>query len=115
LIWAQTSLPAKGSVPFDHDFILETALNRLRSKLRYTNIAKGFLQETFRTAGLQADYEMVVGHSLNRTNFRDKVLKIKMIERVSVLTDAVGEKGGRPPYLYASPRDLVEAVDRNFP
>jgi 8-oxo-dGTP diphosphatase len=105
---------SKGSLPFDHYDIVHTALDRLRGKLRYTNIAKGFLEQAFRIEELQQVYEAILRHPLNRTNFRNKLLKINMIEQVSVLRNAVGRKGGRPPHLYQFTQDLIEAVDRDF-
>ena len=65
------TVPA-GSLPFDHNLILDTALNRLRGKLRYTSIARAFLPETFRIEALQEIYEAVLGVELNRANFRSK-------------------------------------------
>jgi 8-oxo-dGTP diphosphatase len=103
-----------GTLPFDHEGILQTGLERLRGKLKYTNIARCFLPETFRIENLQAVYEAVLGKSLNRSNFRNKLLKIGLIEQVSVLNQAVGERGGRPPHLYRFCRDRVEATERDF-
>ncbi len=107
------TVPA-GSLPFDHNLILDTALNRLRGKLRYTSIARAFLPETFRIEALQEIYEAVLGVDLNRANFRSKLLKIGMIEQVTVLSEAIGKKGGRPPHLYRFTGSGVEAADREF-
>jgi 8-oxo-dGTP diphosphatase len=104
----------KNALPFDHDLILETAVNRLKGKLRYTNIAAALLPETFLIDDLQAVYEAALGRQLNRANFRSKLLKIGMIEQATVMADAVGKKGGRPPYLYRFTHHLVESVDRDF-
>jgi 8-oxo-dGTP diphosphatase len=114
VIWRQVSGITKGSLPFDHHDILDTAVARLRGKLRYTNIAKGLLPETFRIEELQEVYEAILGRALNRTNFRNKLLKIQLIEQVRILSEAVGKQGGRPPHLYRFPQNLVEAVDRDF-
>lgn len=103
-----------GSLPFDHEAIIETAVNRLRGKLKYTNIAKAFLPETFRIESLQAVYEAILQCTLNRTNFRNKLLKIELIEQVSVLSDAVGKRGGRPPHLYRFVQESIQVVDRDF-
>ncbi len=112
--WRPVSDIEEGTLPFDHNQILDAAVTRLQGKLRYTNIAGGFLPETFRIETLQAVYESILGRSLNRSNFRNKLLKIGLIEQVKVLTDAVGKKGGRPPHLYRFTRDMVEAADRDF-
>ncbi len=104
----------EGDLPFDHHLILRTAITRVKGKLRYTNIAKAFLPEYFRIEALQEVYEAFLGHSLNRSNFRNKLLKIKLIEQTDVLQEAVGKKGGRPPHLYRFTQDGVYAQDRDF-
>ncbi|MBD3309474.1 NUDIX domain-containing protein [candidate division KSB3 bacterium] len=103
-----------GGLPFDHPAILDTAVTRLRGKLRYTNIAQAFLAETFRIEELQEVYEAILGYPLNRTNFRNKLLKIELIEQVRILNEAVGKHGGRPPHLYRFTHDLLEIVEREF-
>ncbi len=113
-IWKRVTEMTKGSLPFDHDDILTTAVARLQGKLRYTNIAKWLLPETFRIEDIQEVYEAILGRSVNRTNFRNKLLKIHLIEQVRTLTEAVGKKGGRPPHLYQFTRDMLESVDREF-
>lgn len=103
-----------GGLPFDHGEILETAVNRLRGKLRYTNIAGNFLPERFRIDALQTIYEAILGIDINRSNFRNKLLKIGMIEQVTVQSDAVGKKGGRPPHLYRFTEKGLAATKRDF-
>jgi 8-oxo-dGTP diphosphatase len=114
VMWRQVLGITKGSLPFDHHDILNTAIARLRGKLRYTNIAKGLLPETFRIEELQEVYEAILGREVNRTNFRTKLLKIRLIERVSILSDAVGKHGGRPPHLYRFTQDLLETAEQDF-
>ena len=114
VMWKQVSEIVKGSLPFDHHEILNTAVVRLRGKLRYTNIAKELLPETFRIEELQEVYEAILGRTLNRTNFRNKLLKIQLIEQVRILSEAVGKQGGRPPHLYRFTQNILEAVDRDF-
>ena len=101
-------------MPFDHGEILETAVERLRGKLRYTNIAAHLLPETFRIEDLQAIYEAVLDRKLNRANFRNKLLRIGLIQQEGVLAGAVGHRGGRPPHAYSFTREAVEAWDRDF-
>jgi 8-oxo-dGTP diphosphatase len=112
--WRPIAAVEKGSLPFDHDQILETAVVRLRGKLRYTNIAARLLPETFRIDELQAVYEAVLGRSINRANFRNKLLRIGLIEQAGVKAEAVGRRGGRPPHLYRFTKEGVEAQERDF-
>jgi 8-oxo-dGTP diphosphatase len=103
-----------GSLPFDHAEIISTAVTRLRGKLRYTNIASQLIDPEFRIDQLETVYSAVLGRELNRTNFRNKLLKIGLIEQVGVLTEAVGSRGGRPPHLYRFTRDDLEIRERDF-
>lgn len=105
---------SKGALPFDHDMIVQTAVMRLQGKIRYTNVAKVLLPETFRIEELHVVYEAILGRPINRSNFRMKLLKIGLIEQVSILSDAVGKQGGRPPHLYRFTQGQVEAVHHDF-
>ncbi len=82
---------------FDHDAILAAAVERVRSKLAYTNLAYSLLSETFTFQELQRIYETVLGKPLDKRNFRKKYLSLDLIEA----TDEV-RKGGRhrPARLY---------------
>jgi 8-oxo-dGTP diphosphatase len=113
-MWRPATPLAGDHLPFDHGQIIAAAVTRLQGKLRYTNIAGRFLDRTFRIEALQEVYEAVLQRPLNRTNFRSKLLKIGLIERVKVLAEAVGKKGGRPPHLYRFCRDDLEITERDF-
>jgi 8-oxo-dGTP diphosphatase len=112
--WTALGTLDRSSLPFDHAEILQEALQRLRGKLRYTNIAAHLLPRTFRIEELQATYEAVLGRPLNRANFRSKLLKIGLIQRAGVLSQAVGRRGGRPPHVYRFVQDRLEVQDRDF-
>jgi 8-oxo-dGTP diphosphatase len=112
--WRPVAAVERGSLPFDHGQILETGVNRLRGKLRYTNIAARLLPDTFRIDELQAVYEAVLGRDINRANFRNKLLRIGLIEQAGVKAEAVGRRGGRPPHLYRFTSEGVEAEERDF-
>jgi len=114
---AATWMPVRSldqELPFDHGHILDTAVARLQGKLRYTNIAARLLPDTFRIEALQRVYEAILGRSLNRANFRTKLLKIGLIERAGVLTDAVGHRGGRPPHVYRFVSEELAPEERDF-
>ncbi len=114
LFWKPVHDITPHSLPFDHADIVETAVIRLQGKLRYTTIAKGFVNETFRIDDLQDVYEAILGRTVNRANFRAKLLKMRIIEQVSILTDAVGKYGGRPPHLYRFTHDDIQRMTRDF-
>ena len=71
------SLPA---LAFDHAEIVAMALDRLRAKLHYSDIALRLLPETFTLGELQRVCEVVLGESLDKRNFRKRVVALGMVE-----------------------------------
>lgn len=67
------------ALAFDHEAIVEQALERLRSKVRYRPIGFGLLDDTFTLTELQKLYEVIVGRALDKRNFRKKILKLGLI------------------------------------
>lgn len=92
--WAVRRLP--GEVAFDHREILDYAVRRLRSKLGYSSLGFELLPEEFTLPELQHVYEAVLGVSLNRGNFRRKVLDAAVIED----TGRTRPARGKPAHLY---------------
>src|SRR5512137_2292620 len=59
---------------FDHAEILQTAIERLKGKVRYQPIGFELLPTKFTLSQLQHLYEAVLGTQLDKRNFRKKVL-----------------------------------------
>lgn len=59
---------------FDHDRIVEKALERLRFKARHEAFGSELLPARFTLSELQRLYEVVLGRSLDKRNFRKKML-----------------------------------------
>jgi len=64
---------------FDHDTILEMALRRLRSTVRFRPLGPGLLPATFTWSRLQGLYETVLGSPLDSRRFRSKMLKTGLL------------------------------------
>ena len=64
---------------FDHPAILETALARLKSKVRYQPIGFELLPARFTLSQLQHLYEAVLETELDKRNFRKKVLSFDLL------------------------------------
>jgi 8-oxo-dGTP diphosphatase len=67
------------SLAFDHKRILDTAVERLRGKVRYAPIGFALLPPTFTLTQLQILYEAVLGRSLDRANFRRQILAMGIL------------------------------------
>lgn len=75
--WAVDSLPP---LAFDHAAIVTKALERLRAKLGYTSVTYALLAEEFTLTELQNAYEIILGHELDKRNFRKKLLATELLE-----------------------------------
>lgn len=76
--WWLVSAPPE--LALDHSEILASAIERLRGKLSYSNVAYGLLPQEFTLSDLQSVYEAVLGRALDKRNFRKKVLSLGMLE-----------------------------------
>ncbi|GCF08551.1 NUDIX hydrolase [Dictyobacter arantiisoli] len=65
---------------FDHQGIIDYALNRLRNKLEYTTIAFNLLPDHFTLRELQSVYEIILHKRLDKRNFRKKILSTNVLE-----------------------------------
>jgi 8-oxo-dGTP diphosphatase len=81
---------------FDHAVILETAINRLRGKVRYQPIGFELLPESFTLTQLQTLYETILGKDLNKRNFRTKILKMGILAEDKILRGVAH----RPAQMY---------------
>lgn len=81
---------------FDHDEILETALERLRGKLEWTTIAFQLMPKEFTLTELQKVYEVVLGKLLAKPAFRRRILDAGVVKP----TKGMRRGGHRPAQLY---------------
>lgn len=98
---------------FDHAEILDYALTRLRYKLEYSAVGFQLLPERFTLRELQDAYEIILGTKLDKGNFRSKLRKTQVVEKV----DGYRDTGGRPARLYRFREDAVAEIKtrRLFP
>ncbi|QIF00223.1 NUDIX domain-containing protein [Roseimicrobium sp. ORNL1] len=67
------------SLAFDHKLILETALHRLRLKMQHEPVGFELLPPQFTLTQLQQVYEAVLGQTLDKRNFRKKILSMNLL------------------------------------
>jgi 8-oxo-dGTP diphosphatase len=65
---------------YDHNEITKVAVERLRSKIIYTNIARYLITEEFTLSDLQKVYEAILGEGMDKRNFRKRVLSLGILQ-----------------------------------
>ncbi len=94
---------------FDHADILATALERLKSKVRYQPIGFELLPPKFTLSQLQHLYEMILGTELDKRNFRKKVLSFGLLVPLKE-TQMTGRH--RPAQLFRFDADKYEKLKK---
>lgn len=95
--WHDVDVALTLDLAFDHQQLLASALQRVRSKVLYTLIPAHLISAPFTLTELQQAYEIIMGYEIEKKSFR------RRLEREQVLT-ATGqskqEGAGRPAALY---------------
>jgi len=104
---------ALGRLPlaFDHKDILNTAVTRLRAKIRYAPIGFNLLPPKFTLSDLRVLYEGILGRKLDPSNFRKRVLATGILKE----TGQAQRGQHRPaPYYRFNKEAYKEAVRDGF-
>lgn len=80
---------------FDHAEIVATAHERLRGKVRYAPIGFELLPPRFSLTQLQRLYEIVLGESLDKRNFRKKILGMELLVETDEYEQGVRHRAAR--------------------
>lgn len=88
------SLP---KLAYDHNEVVKAAAERLIGKLTYTNIVYGLMPEEFTLSELQNVYETVLDHTIDKRNFRKKILSLGLLTTLSRKRSGTAN---RPAQLY---------------
>jgi 8-oxo-dGTP diphosphatase len=103
--WPVKKLP---ELAYDHKQISKEAIARLKGKIQYTNIVYSLLEQEFTLTELQHVYEIILDQTLDKRNFRKRVLSLDLIE-------PVGKKklsgASRPAELYKFKHRKLEYVE----
>jgi len=88
-------LPA---LAFDHKKVLNTAIERLRTKIRYQPIGFELLDKKFPFSDVEKLYAALLDKEINRRNFSKKILSFGFLEETGELLKT--EAKGRPGKMY---------------
>ncbi|QEF99166.1 Bifunctional NMN adenylyltransferase/Nudix hydrolase [Stieleria maiorica] len=95
---------------FDHSRILDAAYHRLQNKLRYEPIGFELLPKKFTLRQLQGLYEVILDRTLDKRNFRKKILGMGVLEELDETETNVAHRAAR---LYRfNPKQYREMIKR---
>lgn len=80
------------SLAFDHNLILEKALETLRHRLKYTDVAFELMPKKFTISNLQYLYEAIADKKLDKRNFRRKLKNLKLLTPLKEKQQGVAHK-----------------------
>lgn len=96
---------------FDHNIILEKALERLKIRTRVSTVGFRLLPRKFSLFQLQTLFEVVHGKTFDKRNFRKKILKLKYLIPLDEKQENVSHK---PAQLYMFSHEVYEMTRKNF-
>jgi 8-oxo-dGTP diphosphatase len=97
-------LPA---LAFDHRAIVDTAVARVRGKVRYRPIGFELLPPRFTLTQLQRLYEIILERPLDKRNFRKKILALDLVVETDEVQRGVRHRAAR---LYRFDRKKYERL-----
>src|SRR3989344_1218244 len=93
---------------YDHDAILMLAIQRLRSRVRYTTLINKLMPREFTLTELENAYECLTSSNLDKRNFRKKILKLKILKE---LPHKKSSGRFRPAQLYSFVSPNVSEIE----
>jgi 8-oxo-dGTP diphosphatase len=82
---------------FDHSKILKQCLQKMRKRIKEIPLAFNLLPYYFTLSELQKLYEVLLGHTLDKRNFRKKIMGMNILEETNKIQENVAH---RPAKLY---------------
>lgn len=94
---------------FDHEQIVEKARRRLQGKVRYQPIGFELLPQKFTLSQLQHLYEIVLERTLDKRNFRKKILSMDLLTDSGEIEQDVSHRAAR---LFSFNRKKYQALEK---
>ena len=80
---------------FDHDHIMDVAIDRLQGKVRYQPIGFELLPTRFTLSELQSVYETILDQELDKRNFRRKFLAMDVLTELDEVQSGVAHRAAK--------------------
>jgi 8-oxo-dGTP diphosphatase len=96
---------------FDHESVTGSAVERLRSKLSYTNLGFALAPAEFTMSQLREVYAAALGHDVGATNLQRILTRRGQLEPTGRLA-APTRKGGRPATVFRFVSRRLEITDQ---
>lgn len=106
--WFSLTQAQQLDLAFDHQQLLNMAIERLSSKTRYTALPVSLMPSRFTLTELQKIYEIILGHPLEKKSFRRRMLEANVVKE----TNQTKIAGKRPAQLYEF---ALDDFDFHFP
>lgn len=99
------------TLAFDHNKVLDTAVERLVTKVNYSTVSVYFLPELFTLPELYNVYNVILGTNKSNSRFRSKIDESGGVEK----TDEIRHRGAaRPATLYRATKDGPKYFASNY-
>ncbi len=95
-------------VVYDHGQVISDATKYIKRRLHSVSYIRNLFPMDFSLPELQLVYEQVLGHPLDRRNFRKKIMNIDVLEDTGDKND---DTNGRPAKLYKFKEDISESLE----
>lgn len=96
VLWTDVNSIPK--LAFDHNLILSDAIKILRSNVRHQPVGFELLPKKFTLGQLQQLYEVLLGETFDKANFRKRILSMNLLKDLNELQKEVAH---RPAKLYS--------------
>jgi 8-oxo-dGTP diphosphatase len=97
---------------FDHDKILKTAFERLKGKVKYQPIGFELMDEKFTLSKLQSLYEAILQTTIDKRNFRKKILGMGFLKQLEEKEKNVPRKAAF--YYSFDQKEYQELTEKGF-
>ena len=94
---------------FDHGEVIDKAIERIRNKIYYTNVGFELVPDSFTIPELRRAFESVLGEKINPTNFRTKILKLKILKPTK---EKRIEGKGQPAPVYKLDKERLKKLKK---